>query len=94
MIRGSKIDTILTWLFMVLAVAAVVCYFAFPENRLPFLYCGLFPLGSISDEIYKLIMWQCANQTMCQSILLLTHSLTGTLANYHIINISTLKNYS
>ena len=38
MIRGSKIDTILTWLFMVLAVAAVVCYF--PENRLPFLYCG------------------------------------------------------
>ena len=34
MIRGSKIDTILTWLFMVLAVAAV------PENRLPFLYCG------------------------------------------------------
>ena len=40
MIRGSKIDTILTWLFMVLAVAAVVCYFAFPENRLPFLYCG------------------------------------------------------
>ena len=33
MIRGSKIDTILTWLFM-------VCYFAFPENRLPFLYCG------------------------------------------------------
>ena len=28
---------------------------------------------------------------MCQSILLLTHSLTGTLANYHIINISTLK---
>lgn len=40
MIRGSKIDTILTWLFMALAVAAVVCYFAFPENRLPFLYCG------------------------------------------------------
>ena len=40
MIRGSKIDTILTWLFMVLAVAAVICYFAFPENRQPFLYCG------------------------------------------------------
>ena len=39
MIRGSKIDTILTRLFMVLAVAAVICYFAFPE-RLPFLYCG------------------------------------------------------
>ncbi len=40
MIRGSKIDMILTWLFMVLAVAAVACYFAFPESRLPFLYCG------------------------------------------------------
>ena len=86
MIRGSKIDTILTWLFMVLAVAAVVCYFAFPENRLSFLYCG----GAAI--CFRLV--QCANQTMCQSILLLTHSLTGTLANYHIINISTLKNYS
>lgn len=38
--RGSKIDMILTLLFMVLAVAAVICYFVFPENRLPFLYCG------------------------------------------------------
>ncbi len=38
--RGSKIDMILTGLFMVLAVAAVICYFAFPENRLPFHYCG------------------------------------------------------
>lgn len=38
--RGSKIDTVLTWLFMVLAVAAVICYFAFPGDRIPFLYCG------------------------------------------------------
>lgn len=69
MIRGSKIDTILTWLFMVLAVAAVVCYFAFPENQaaIPVLRWrgDLFPLGSISDEIYKLIMWQCANPYCC-----------------------------
>ncbi|MBQ4163133.1 MAG: hypothetical protein IJD84_09710 [Parabacteroides sp.] len=40
MTRGSKIDMILTWLFMVLAIVAVVFYFVFPENRLPFLYCG------------------------------------------------------
>ncbi len=38
--RGSKIDTILTWLFLLLAVAAVVCYFVMPDNRVPFLYCG------------------------------------------------------
>ena len=28
--RGSKIDMILTGLFMVLAVAAVICYFRLP----------------------------------------------------------------
>ena len=38
--RGSKIDTILTWLFMVLAAAAIIFYFVFPDNHLPFLYCG------------------------------------------------------
>ena len=38
--KGSKIDLILTWLFLLLAIAAVVCYFAFSDNRVPFLYCG------------------------------------------------------
>ena len=38
--RGSKIDSILTMLFMLLAVAAVICYFAYPDNRTPFLYSG------------------------------------------------------
>ena len=33
MTRGSKIDTILTWLFMVLAAAAIIFYFVFPENH-------------------------------------------------------------
>lgn len=39
MVRGSKVDSILTILFMVLAVAAVVCYFTV-DNRTVFLYCG------------------------------------------------------
>lgn len=39
MTRGSKIDSILTLLFMVLAIAAVVCYFAV-SNRAVFLSFG------------------------------------------------------
>lgn len=39
MTRGSKIDSILTLLFMVLAIAAVVCYFAV-SDRTVFLYFG------------------------------------------------------
>lgn len=39
MMRGSKIDSILTLLFMLLAIAAVVCYFAV-NDRTVFLYCG------------------------------------------------------
>lgn len=39
MARGSKIDSILTLLFMVLAIAAVVCYFAV-SDRTAFLYFG------------------------------------------------------
>lgn len=39
MTRGSKTDSILTILFMVLAIAAVVCYFAV-SDRTVFLYCG------------------------------------------------------
>ena len=37
--RGSKIDEILTLLFMLLAIAAIVCYFAV-SDRSVFLYCG------------------------------------------------------
>ena len=36
MTRGSKADEILTLVFMLLAIAAVVCYFA----KAVFLYCG------------------------------------------------------
>ncbi|MBN2660742.1 MAG: hypothetical protein JXR54_05685 [Tannerellaceae bacterium] len=37
--RDSKLDKILTIVFMVLAIAAVVCYFAL-DNKVVFLYCG------------------------------------------------------
>lgn len=37
--RGSKADEILTLVFMVLAIAAVVCYFAV-TNRVVFLSIG------------------------------------------------------
>ncbi|MDR1455331.1 MAG: hypothetical protein LBJ01_06745 [Tannerella sp.] len=39
MTRGSKADDVLTLLFMLLAVAAVVCFFA-AGNRLAFMICG------------------------------------------------------
>lgn len=39
MTRGSKVDEILTLIFMLLAIAAVVCYFAISDKN-PFLYCG------------------------------------------------------
>ncbi|MDH6534049.1 hypothetical protein M2101_000701 [Parabacteroides sp. PM5-20] len=38
--RGSRGDEILTLLFMVLAIAAVVCYFAVSDNRAAFLSFG------------------------------------------------------
>lgn len=37
--RDSKLDKILTILFMALAVIAVICYFAV-DNKVVFLYCG------------------------------------------------------
>jgi hypothetical protein len=37
--RDSKLDKILTIVFMVLAIAAVICYFAL-DNKVVFLYCG------------------------------------------------------
>ena len=37
--RDNKLDKILTIIFMVLAIAAVVCYFAV-DDRTVFLYCG------------------------------------------------------
>lgn len=39
MTRGSKIDNILTVLFLILAAAAIICYFAV-DDRHVFLYCG------------------------------------------------------
>ena len=39
MTRGSKADEILTLIFMLLAIAAVVCYFAVSDKS-AFLYCG------------------------------------------------------
>jgi hypothetical protein len=35
--RGSKADELLTLLFMVLAIAAVICYFAI-SNKMVFMY--------------------------------------------------------
>lgn len=37
--RGSRADGIITLVFMLLAIAAVVCYFAV-SDRTAFLYCG------------------------------------------------------
>ncbi|MDR3260966.1 MAG: hypothetical protein LBT78_03940 [Tannerella sp.] len=39
MTRGSKADELMTLLFMLLAIAAIICYFAV-GNRLVFLICG------------------------------------------------------
>lgn len=39
MVRGNKIDTVLTLIFLALAVAAVICYFSVTD-RTAFLYCG------------------------------------------------------
>lgn len=40
MIQRSKTDQILTWIFLALAVVAVICYFALPTDRTAFLFCG------------------------------------------------------
>lgn len=37
--RNSKTDEILTFCFMLLAIAAVVCYFAVSDKSV-FMYCG------------------------------------------------------
>lgn len=39
MTRGSKADEIMTLLFMLLGIAAVICYFAVSDKSV-FLYCG------------------------------------------------------
>ncbi|MCK9342424.1 MAG: hypothetical protein M0P33_00760 [Massilibacteroides sp.] len=39
MMRGSRLDEGMTLVFMLLAIAAVVCYFAI-DSRTPFLYCA------------------------------------------------------
>ena len=38
--RGDKVDTFLTLIFMLLVVAAMICYFAMPDNRIYFWYTG------------------------------------------------------
>jgi Ca2+/Na+ antiporter len=38
--RGDSTDSLLTLIFMLLAIAAVICYFVLPTNRTPFLVCG------------------------------------------------------
>lgn len=37
--RGSKADEVLTLIFMVMAIGAVICFFAV-DNRLFFMICG------------------------------------------------------
>ena len=39
MMRGSKTDEILTLIFMLLAIATIICFFAV-SNRMPSLVCG------------------------------------------------------
>ena len=39
MTRGSKADEIMTLLFMLLGIAAVICYFTVSDKSV-FLYCG------------------------------------------------------
>ena len=59
MTRGSKADEILTLVFMLLAIAAVVCYFAVSDKAV-FLYCGgaaiSIAAGAICLKIYTLII--------------------------------------
>ena len=38
--KNNRADEILTLLFMLLAVAAGICYFTAGANRLPFYICG------------------------------------------------------
>ena len=39
MMRGSRLDELMTLIFMILAIAAIVCYFAI-SNRVIFLGCA------------------------------------------------------
>lgn len=38
--RRSPLDVVLTWIFLLLTLAAVVCYFVFPHDRSIFFICG------------------------------------------------------
>ena len=38
--RGSRTDEILTLLFMIMAIGAVICFFAFSDNRIVFIALG------------------------------------------------------
>jgi hypothetical protein len=37
--KGSRVDELLTLIFMVMAIGAVICFFAI-DNRLFFMICG------------------------------------------------------
>ena len=58
MTRGSKADEILTLFFMLLAIAAVVCYFAVSDRRILVLWRGgdRIAAGAICLKIYTLII--------------------------------------
>lgn len=40
MVQNNNIYKALTAIFLILAAAAVVCYFVFPDDKTIFLYCG------------------------------------------------------
>lgn len=40
MVQNNNIYKVLTAIFLILAAAAVVCYFVFPDDKTIFLYCG------------------------------------------------------
>lgn len=38
--QTNNINKVLTAIFLILAAAAIICYFAIPEDKTIFLYCG------------------------------------------------------
>ena len=56
MTRGSKADEILTLVFMLLAIAAVVCYFAVSDKAVLWRGGDRIAAGAICLKIYTLII--------------------------------------
>lgn len=40
MVRNDNMNKVLTVIFLILAAAAVICYFVYPDDKKIFLYCG------------------------------------------------------